>query len=388
MDQGRGLWELLFGVSDPDTATAGGTDFNHVKMEDNSQTNFNSNFQMDLSEDILALLGDSTNNCAVGKDFSSQQSSFDLMDINPINVNDLAAGLDLETLNDLSAYLQSSEFHSTSSISSAGSEDGSSDNLSAQGSPKSIHSSCSSDEPSGEAREELVLSKEELVLLKKEGLSLPKRYPLTKQEERTLKKIRRKIRNKKSAQESRRKKKVYMDQLEDQVKDVTAQNKTLQKRVKELEKENVSLQQQLRTLQNIFGRATRNTKATGTCLMALVLSVALIVSPYTQNSPADAEKEIVVMGDYPVHSVAPVRTRVMYNLDKPPEPRLFGIPLAKDGFRLMKEEGDQQQALLATQTNSTPVSNDAYMVWKEQQDKLATQNQAIKLEDSQPTAAF
>ena len=74
----------------------------------------------------------------------------------------------------------------------------------------------------------------------------------------------------KSAQESRRKKKVYMDQLEEQVKEVTGQNKVLTKRVKELEKENGSLQQQLKTLQGIFGRATRNTKATGTCLMVLI----------------------------------------------------------------------------------------------------------------------
>ena len=58
-----------------------------------------------------------------------------------------------------------------------------------------------------------------------------------------------------------------MDQLEEQVKDVTTHNKTLHKRVKELERENASLATQLKTLQTVLGRATRNTKATGTCLM-------------------------------------------------------------------------------------------------------------------------
>ncbi|KAI5106057.1 cyclic AMP-responsive element-binding protein 3-like protein 4 [Silurus meridionalis] len=88
---------------------------------------------------------------------------------------------------------------------------------------------------------ELKLTEEEQKLLSQEGVALPNNLPLTKAEERILKKVRRKIRNKQSAQDSRRRKKEYIDGLENRVASCSAQNKELQRTVEHLEKHNINI---------------------------------------------------------------------------------------------------------------------------------------------------
>ncbi|NXH48724.1 CR3L3 protein, partial [Dicaeum eximium] len=140
--------------------------------------------------------------------------------------------------------------------------------------------------------QELVLTEDEKKLLAKEGVTLPTQLPLTKvgartpgrvwsggpspggpdppvspqYEERVLKKIRRKIRNKQSAQESRKKKKEYIDGLESRMSACTAQNQELQRKVLHLEKQNSSLLEQLKKLQALLVQSSNKAAQTGTCV--------------------------------------------------------------------------------------------------------------------------
>ncbi|CAG4935414.1 unnamed protein product [Colias eurytheme] len=128
----------------------------------------------------------------------------------------------------------------------------------------------------------LVLTAEERRLLAKEGITLPTSYPLTKHEERELKRIRRKIRNKISAQDSRKRKKEYVDGLEDRVKQCTAENQTLMRRIKLLQSQNQSLSQQLKRIQKVLTGVTGGAPGKAqpaTCLLVLLLSVALVALP-------------------------------------------------------------------------------------------------------------
>uniref|UniRef100_A0A2K5DP31 cAMP responsive element binding protein 3 like 3 n=1 Tax=Aotus nancymaae TaxID=37293 RepID=A0A2K5DP31_AOTNA len=143
--------------------------------------------------------------------------------------------------------------------------------------------------------QELVLTEDEKKLLVKEGITLPIQLPLTKYEERALKKIRRKIRNKQSAQESRKKKKEYIDGLETR-----------------------SLLEQLKKLQAIVVQSTSKSAQTGTCVAVLLLSFALIILPSISPFASNKAKS---PGDF-----APVRGRGSLPL-KP----LSGLPKSPSG---------------------------------------------------------
>ncbi|KAG4079596.1 hypothetical protein HA402_001784 [Bradysia odoriphaga] len=137
----------------------------------------------------------------------------------------------------------------------------------------------------------LTLTNEEKRLLAKEGISLPGNYPLTKHEERELKRIRRKIRNKISAQDSRKRKKEYVDGLEERVKQCTDENQTLIKRIKQLQSQNHNLMSQMKKLQTLLTKGTSKTAQPATCLMVLLLSLALVAVPNLRlgQNPKDTE---------------------------------------------------------------------------------------------------
>nr|XP_048312162.1 cyclic AMP-responsive element-binding protein 3-like protein 4 isoform X2 [Myodes glareolus] len=125
----------------------------------------------------------------------------------------------------------------------------------------------------------LFLTDEEKHLLGQEGVSLPSHLPLTKAEERVLKKVRRKIRNKQSAQDSRRRKKEYIGGLESRVAACSAQNQELQRKVQELERQNTSLVAQVHQLQMLTAQTSSRAAQTSTCVLILLFSLALIILP-------------------------------------------------------------------------------------------------------------
>ncbi|XP_036439881.1 cyclic AMP-responsive element-binding protein 3-like protein 1 isoform X1 [Colossoma macropomum] len=128
----------------------------------------------------------------------------------------------------------------------------------------------------------LMLTEEEKRTLMAEGYPVPNKLPLTKTEEKALKRVRRKIKNKISAQESRRKKKEYVECLEKKVENYTSENNELWKKVETLESANRSLLQQLQKLQALVsGKVPRSCKMastqTGTCLMVVALCFVLVL---------------------------------------------------------------------------------------------------------------
>ncbi|XP_064899171.1 cyclic AMP-responsive element-binding protein 3-like protein 4 isoform X6 [Columba livia] len=130
--------------------------------------------------------------------------------------------------------------------------------------------------PTRPVSRQLQLTEEEKRLLAQEGVTLPGTLPLTQAEERILKKVRRKIRNKQSAQDSRRRRKEYLDGLESRAAACSAQNQELRKKVQELEQRNGSL---LRQLQALIKQTSNKAAQTGTCVLILLFSLGLILLP-------------------------------------------------------------------------------------------------------------
>merc|ERR1712156_161079 len=113
-----------------------------------------------------------------------------------------------------------------------------------------LHASLISNQPT-DGCGVLILTEEEKKTLISEGYPIPSKLPLTKAEEKSLKKIRRKIKNKISAQESRRKKKEFVDTLERKVELAVQELEEYKKKCDVLQKQNTTLKSQLKNLKNM-----------------------------------------------------------------------------------------------------------------------------------------
>lgn len=187
--------------------------------------------------------------------------------------------------------------------------------------------SCSSGYP------KLVLTNEEKRLLVKEGIKLPQSYPLTKQEERELKRIRRKIRNKISAQDSRKRKKEYIDGLEERVKQCSEENHQLIKRIKVLQSQNHDLMSKMKKLQTLLTKSTGKTAQPATCLMILLLSMALVALPNVKLGKQNAKDLVTAFGEQQ-QQVEQHRRNLLFDLkseleDLEPDPLMY-IPNEHD----------------------------------------------------------
>ena len=110
-----------------------------------------------------------------------------------------------------------------------------------------------------------------------QGLDVSGSAPLTREEEKRIRAERRKIRNKDSAKESRRKKAEYMVQLEKRAE----ASSQLQERCSQLEKENATLTQRLSQMQKYLVELTRSLPSTGGTfpLMMLLMTFCFAFSP-------------------------------------------------------------------------------------------------------------
>ncbi|XP_058720142.1 cyclic AMP-responsive element-binding protein 3 [Poecile atricapillus] len=187
---------------------------------------------------------------------------------------------------------------------------------------------------------ELILTEEEKQLLEKEGVTLPTCLPLTKAEERVLRKVRRKIRNKQAAQDSRRRRKNYVDGLENRVAACTAENHELEKKVQQLQKQNMSLLRQLQKLQALVRQSAPKTTRRTTCTMIVVLSFCLVLSPSIHlPRSAEPQQELKVLSrqirEFPSHGAPDVQHDTELE-DFSPEP---GDPLLSVNLSQSWEEG-------------------------------------------------
>ena len=126
----------------------------------------------------------------------------------------------------------------------------------------------------------LKLTEDEKYILKNEGVVLPENVrTLTKTEERHIKQVKRRIKNKISAAESRKRKKDYLDGLEERVEQTTSMNCELRQRVGELEKQNIDLVNAVKRMKSYISNYMPKISESNSALLLFIFAFALFSIP-------------------------------------------------------------------------------------------------------------
>ena len=170
----------------------------------------------------------------------------------------------------------------------------------------------------------------------------------TQAEQKQLKRVQRKIKNKISAQESRKKKKDYVEGLEERVKICTDRNHELKKEVDCLKSENQSLLAQLKKLQAIVFQYNPSKAQAGTVIMVLILSFSLFFVPRMNYFPGKGligrGMSLTTMNGFSHHS----RTLLFTETDE------FGNVIDPESGQIISPVGGQSPSPLLPWVFQTP----------------------------------
>lgn len=113
----------------------------------------------------------------------------------------------------------------------------------------------------GKPGQRLIFTPEERRLLIQMGQRIPTHFPLTRSEERAIRTMRRKIRNKLSAKASRARRQEYVSSLESQVSNCHKENQRLKSQIRDLERTNANLVTNLRNARSHINQLLKGTYA-------------------------------------------------------------------------------------------------------------------------------
>lgn len=139
-----------------------------------------------------------------------------------------------------------------------------------------------SDDSESIKMEKFKLTAEEKLVFLKEGYKLPTHLPLTKSEEKLLKLVRRKIRNKKSAHTSRERKKKYVTGLEKRVEYCTKMNDELLLENKLLKSQKTKLVTKLKNMQQLMNEMFTKHKKSSTAVLFVSFFITFCIYPYAE----------------------------------------------------------------------------------------------------------